>query len=198
MPPDEPERATRPLADVAGLIRSLTEAGRLKLRKIARLYALACSLEADDLLQTAFASALAGDRHCPAQVDIVRFLAEIMRSMASDSTKMVRRQTEARVKRGWVRQMPLGGEGGADPLVRSSPTPEGLLADEQQAARIKKTILSLFDDDPVAQTIIECDMEEMGGEDKRITAGLTKKTYESKRRFIRRRIDRAFPKGWKS
>ena len=82
-----PERAILTPSEVAVALRGLPQTGWLRLRKVARYYANICPLEADDLLQTAFTRALAGDRQCPGQVDAIRFLAEAMRSIASDSGK---------------------------------------------------------------------------------------------------------------
>jgi DNA-directed RNA polymerase specialized sigma24 family protein len=198
MSPGEPERATLPLPEVAAALRGLPEAGWHRLRKIARYYASTSPLEADDLLQTALTRALAGDRQCPAQVEVIRFLAEAMRSIASDGAKSARRQDEGQASHSGLRLVPPAGDEEADLWIESSPNPEDALAGEQEAAHIKDAILRLFDDDLIAQTIIEGDMEEMEAEDIRSLTGLTKVAYASKRRLIRRRIDQAFPQGWKS
>jgi hypothetical protein len=55
---------------------------------------------------------------------------------------------------------------------------------------------TLLEEDPVAQVMVEGMMEGMGGEELREVIGLTKIAFASKRRLIRRRIDKAFPKGW--
>lgn len=198
MSPGEPERAVLSLSEVVGAIRSLPEVGWHRLRKAARYFARTCSLEADDLLQEAFTRAVAGDRHCPAHVDLIRFLSEIMHSIASDSAKGVKRQTEAQAKRADLRLVPATDEeAAADPLAPRSPSPEAALVSQQEAARIKDAFLRLFDGDLIAQTIIEGDMEDMDGEDIHALTGLSKVAYASKRRYIRRTIDKAFPEGWK-
>jgi hypothetical protein len=59
-------------------------------------------------------------------------------------------------------------------------------------------ILNVFADDPTAQIIVEGIMEGMDGEELRALTELDDTAFGSKRRLIRRRIDKAFPKGWKS
>ena len=46
-------------------------------------------LSADDILQEAFCRALAGARHSPINVDLVRFLVQAMRSIASGEIEKV-------------------------------------------------------------------------------------------------------------
>jgi DNA-directed RNA polymerase specialized sigma24 family protein len=67
--------------EIADAIRALTLAQWTRLRKVAARYAYA--LTAEDLLQEAFRRALEENgRNCPGHVDVVRFLAEVMRSIA--------------------------------------------------------------------------------------------------------------------
>ena len=197
MPSDQPEHASLSRTEIAEAIRGLPKAGWHRLRKIACVYARTSPLEADDLLQEALSRAIAGTRQCPARVDVVRFLAEAMRSIASDSVKGAQRQQEAQAGHSVLRLVPSVGDEDADPLADYSPTPEEALAAEQEAARIKGAVLRLFDDDLIAQTIIEGDMEDMEAEEIRALTCLDKVAFASKRRFIRRRIDQAFSKGGK-
>ena len=55
-----------------------------------------------------------------------------------------------------------------------------------------RDVLALFDDDPQAQDILEGTMEDMTMEELRELTGLSQTAYDSKRRLIRRRIDRAY------
>ena len=198
MSPGEPERASLSLADLTTAIRNLPEAGWHKLRKIAGAYARACPMKADDLLQEACMRALSGDRHCPTHVDVVRFLSEVMRSIASDCVKGARREQEAGAGNPMLRLVRSDAGEDVITMAQDSQTPEGALAAEQEASRIKNAVLSLFEDDLIARTIVEGDMEEMGAEEIRSLTELDKVTYASIRRRIRRRIDQAFPHGWRS
>jgi DNA-directed RNA polymerase specialized sigma24 family protein len=196
MAPGEPARDTLPPSEVAAALRGLPDADWLRLRKIARYHANICPLEAEDLLQTALTRALAGERQCPAHVDVVRFVAGAMRSIASVSQKAEGREEAAEARQAALRLVqPVEAEN-AELQVAALPSPEDVLSSEQEGARIKAAILRLFDDDLIAQTIIEGDMEEMTAEDIRTLTGLDRVAYASKRRLIRRRIDQAFPRGW--
>ena len=92
MAPGEPQPATLSPAEVAAAIRALPAAGWYRLDRIAAYYARACQLEAADLRQEAFVRALTGGRRCPVGVDVVRFLGEAMRSIASDARKADKRK----------------------------------------------------------------------------------------------------------
>ena len=59
-------------------------------------------------------------------------------------------------------------------------------------------LVSLFEDDEIAQVILEGMMEGIEGEELRKLTELDKTAYQSKRRLIRRRIEKRFPKGWMS
>jgi DNA-directed RNA polymerase specialized sigma24 family protein len=168
----------------------LPDAGMVRLRKIATAFCRGTPLDPRDLLQEAFARALSGARKCPADVDIVRFLAETMHSIASDDAKKRLRHREPQI-------VPLFADDG---LAHDPPDPkasaEKALAGEQEARRIKQAVIGLFAEDPVAQVMVEGMMEDMEGEELREVTGLTKIAFASKRRLIRRRIEKAFPKGW--
>ena len=58
-------------------------------------------------------------------------------------------------------------------------------------------ILALFEDDPVAKLVLEGVMEELTMDEMRELTGLDKVAYASKRKLIRRRIDKQYPEGWK-
>ena len=59
-------------------------------------------------------------------------------------------------------------------------------------------LLSLFEDDEIAQVILEGMMEGIDGEELWKLTDLDMTAYQSKRRLIRRRIDKRFPRGWTS
>lgn len=178
--------------EIEKAIRGLQPAGWVRLRKIAVIYGRSRRLDDQDLLQEAFARALDGSRKCPVNVDIVKFLAEVMRSLASDSAKARDRHPE-------LRALPLAGEAGLlfDP-PDCRPNAEEELKERQEIDRIKAAVLELFADDLVAQTMAEGMMEGMDGEELRATTDLSTTGFASTRRLIRRRIDTAYPDGWPS
>jgi DNA-directed RNA polymerase specialized sigma24 family protein len=145
----------------------------------------------EDLFQETFARAIEGSRSCPRNVDIVRFLVEAMRSIASSTMKVLSQQPE-------FQATPLTGDDGAalDP-PDWRPTGEQHAISDEETAQIKRVILDLFSDDVTARVMVEGMMEGMDGEDLRGVTDLTKTGFATKRRLIRRRIDKAFPDGWK-
>lgn len=196
MMPGEPAISHLLPNEVADAIRGLPEAGWIRLRKIAVAFCRNKPLDPDDLLQEAFVRAL-GDRQCPRHVDVIRFLAETMRSIVSDSAKGQKRR-DARTLHAPpdMRLVPMTGEGVTEPEDDSLPI-EDQLASHQEVARIREAIITLFADDVEAQVIVEGMMEEVDGEELRSLTDLDTRAFASKRRLVRRRIDKAYPNGWK-
>jgi len=177
--------------EFADSIRRLTAADWGRLRKVAGYYARSWSIEPDDLLQEAFRRAFAGSRKWPANVDVVKFLAEAVRSIANGEKE------KAGTRPVFV---PISNfsevENSVDP-PDSRPNVEQSLQDEQEVAKIKTALLALFQGDEIAQIILEGRMENMQGDELRELTGLDSTAYESKCKLIRRRIDKKFPDGWK-
>jgi RNA polymerase sigma-70 factor (ECF subfamily) len=173
-------------------IRCLSAADWGRLRKAAAYFARGRPIEDQDLLQEAFRRALEDDgRKWPSGVDVVRFLAGAMRSIAhGELERAARRPTLVAIANQG------DDEGGIDP-PHPAPSAEQCLAARDDSAAIKAALLALFDNDPTAQVIIEGIMEGMEGEELRELTELDVTAYQSKRRFIRRHIDKKFPKGWK-
>jgi DNA-directed RNA polymerase specialized sigma24 family protein len=176
--------------EIERAIQTLPDPGVVRLRKIAAAFCRGTLLDPPDLLQEAFLRALGGTRHCPADVDVIKFLAETMHSIASDEAKKRARHRE-------LQTVPVFAEDG---LAHDPPDPqanaEEALVGEQEARRIRQAVIDLFVEDPAAQVMVEGMMEGMEGEELREVTGLTKIAFASKRRLIRRRIDKAFPYGW--
>jgi DNA-directed RNA polymerase specialized sigma24 family protein len=189
------ERAASSLTpdEVADAIEALPETAWIRLRKVAHVYSRGRPLDPDDLLSKAFIGALEGERHCPRGVDLVRFLSGAIRSIASDSIKAQKRRAELHL----VTQADEGGALPFDP-EDERPNAEEALADHEECARIRGAILSTFADDVVAQILVEGIMEGIDGEELRALTDLDRTAFASKRRNIRRCLDRVFPEGWKS
>jgi DNA-directed RNA polymerase specialized sigma24 family protein len=180
----DPGRPMRDRAAVADAIRGFTPLEWQRLRKAADHYAaIAAGMDADDLIQEAMTLALSGGRPWPADVPIMAFLIQCMRSIASGESRKARRRP----------QTPLAGhstvtEGTAEP---SDPAPDAqaqVIAKENDAAR-KARIIEMFPDDIEAQAIVEGIFAGMRGEDLRTLTDLDQTGYESKRRLIRRRLE---------
>lgn len=189
---NEPTPAHLSVAEVDNALQKLSDAGWLRLRKIARTLANIYPIEADDLLQEACCLALEDRRHCPRHVDIFKFLGEAMQSIASDTLKSRTRHPELRL----VSNSDDEDDETIDP-PDDRPDVEEVLAQEHEAKLIKQRILDLFLDDPNAQIMVEGIMEGMEGDELQDLTSLDKTAFASKRRLIKRRIEKGFPEGWK-
>src|SRR5690242_9947336 len=117
----------------------LSERDLLRLKAIARLYArgLTGGLTWADLLHEAVARALAGTRRCPEDVEIVPFLAGVMRSLRAEYWRQRRREAETFASRD-------DGQSDAFAAVRDpAGDPERQLAALQQLSALDR----LFADD---------------------------------------------------
>jgi DNA-directed RNA polymerase specialized sigma24 family protein len=185
--------AVRSRDEVANAIRAFTPAQWIRLRKVAARYAPGGHIPAQDLLQEAFVRALDEDgRKCPADVDVVKFLAEAMRSIADGEAEKVGNAPEI---------VPIAthddGTDAAYGVPDGTATAEEKLAWDQEIALMRRDLLALFADDPQARDIVDGTIEGMTVDEMCAVTGLDKKAYDSKRKLIRRRIDKAYPEGWK-
>lgn len=181
--------ALRTPDELADAIQGLSDAEWNRLRKVAVAYARGRTMEPQDLLQESFRRALDGRRNCPTGVDAVKFLAEAMRSIADSEHKKGKDQPPL---------VPIANHGAAESVADPpdpGPDPEQNAGSAEEAAAMKASLLTLFEDDETAQIILEGMMEGMQGEELRDLTELDKTAYESKRRLIRRRIDMKFPQG---
>ncbi|MGJ4973421.1 RNA polymerase sigma factor [Bradyrhizobium sp. HKCCYLRH1073] len=179
-------------AEITEAIRGLGAAERLRLRAIARTLTRFSPLDPDDLAQEALFRAMQGTRICPRDLEPVRFLAGVMTGIVSDAAKSRKRHPETRLE-----ALIEGGIEFADGAMNAE---EHLVAaedDRTQIARAQETkrrVLELFEEDLVAQTIAEGLMVGMEGEELRALTGLDGTAFASKRKFVRRHINKAFPK----
>ena len=177
--------------DLVDAIRALTAADWIRLNRAAAYYSAGRPIAPKDLLQEAFARALDG-RQCPTDVTVVKFLAEAMRSIAHGEVEKVEHR------------LVLVSTNASDEIAQEafafqdqSPNAEQSMISDETVAEIRSAILTLFADDQHAQIIAEGLMEDIDGEDLRALCGLEVTAYNSKRRLVRRRIEKAYPEGWK-
>jgi DNA-directed RNA polymerase specialized sigma24 family protein len=186
-----PVAAFRSRDEIAAAIRFLTPADLARLKMVARKYAFGRPIEPDDLLQEAYLRALSS-RACPAHVDIVKFLAEAMRSIAHGEAEKVEHKATF---------VPVTTTGGPDDEACAVPDEADAEMQMIAAERAERcvaahaTIVALFDDDPIAKLVLEGMMDELTAEDVHELTGLDRAAYDSKRKLIRRRIDKHYPEG---
>jgi RNA polymerase sigma-70 factor (ECF subfamily) len=178
--------------EIADAIRGLTAAQWARLKLVAKKYAGRCRLEPDDLLQEAFRRALEeSGRKCPDHIDVVKFLAEAMRSIADgEANKAENRVTLVSIVNHTHQQ-----DGEVDP-EDVKPNAEAAMESDQAAATIRRDVLALFDGDPTAHDLVEGIIAGFSADELRQLVNLDPTAYASKRRLIRRTIDKHYPKGW--
>jgi DNA-directed RNA polymerase specialized sigma24 family protein len=171
-------------------ISSLSDADRIRLIKISQLFSQVGGYAPNDLRQEAYARALTGRRPCPRRLNVVFYLGQVMRSLAS---------THARSAAGAPAFESLVAEDGTDFNTRDgTPNAEEAIMHTQEMARMRQALIELFASDLEARTIVEGDMEGIKGEELRELVGLDAKDFASKRKSIRRTIEKAYPRGWQS
>ncbi len=175
---------TKSPGEIAEAVRSLSDADWVRLRKIANRYARK-SISAEDLLQEAFVRALRGNRHCPRSVDVVKFFAESMRSISDGEHQRLTHRMES-----------VGIDVESD-ASNSGESLDDQISSAEEYESVRRDILSLFEDDLVARDIVEGIIEGFTGEELRELTDLDKRAYDTKRKLIRRRIDKKYPQGWK-
>ncbi|HXM15639.1 MAG TPA: hypothetical protein VN933_10385 [Candidatus Eremiobacteraceae bacterium] len=178
--------------EIAALIRALTDAQWIRLRKVSTYFSWVPNLTADDLLQEALCRALAGSRNCPTDVDPVKFLVDAMRSIANGEVEKVENKVDV---------IPVSQPGalvdGAVDLQDSKESQEDCMMAVESDEAIRQALLGLFPNDPQARDLVDGLLTGYQGEELRALTDLDQKGYASKRRFMRRTIDKQYPQGRK-
>jgi DNA-directed RNA polymerase specialized sigma24 family protein len=168
---------------VRAAIESLSPADTIRLRR-ASLYFAKGPWTAEELRQEALFRAFMGQRKCPKDIGIVQFLVGAMKSIISSEAKSA--------ARAMTRQLEAVGD--FNPTDADS-GPEFALLEQEKLDRIRTKTLALFDDDSSERIILEGIMEGLEGNELCELAGINSDQLATKRKFIRRRIDGAFPNG---
>ena len=158
-------------AEIRSEISSLTAGERTKLMRIASYYGRISFEEPDELVHEAIFRVLERKREWPRGLEKIRFLAGVIKSIAGDWKRLSRNVSIDEVSEQEV------GDKGAD--ERGIMAKIGL-----------HQIMTLFDDDRIAQKMLVGMAEGAKGEDLRQALGLSPTEYESKRKKIRRRIEK--------
>lgn len=173
-------------------IRSLSDVDCLRLREAAKLLSRPTRYSPEELINLTLFKALAGDRQYKPEINFISFLVMTMKSLVSSDCKSQRRHPVTSLDA----KSEVSDRALQEKLQDPYPSPEDVIETEENLTLIKQSILVLFDDNLVAQTVVEGIMEEMPPIEIQEVTGLDQKGYASMRRLIRRRIDKAFPKGW--
>ena len=168
-------------AEVRSEINSLTAGERTKLVKIARSYGRISFEEPDELVHEAICRILDGTRNWPRDLEKLRFLAGVIKSIAGD---------RKRAGQALKRTVLLNEEREVGEARRGLMDYEGTEARRIRANLDVKRIMTHFDDDPIAQKMLLGMADGTRGEDLEQASRLSPTEYESKRKKIRRRIEK--------
>jgi DNA-directed RNA polymerase specialized sigma24 family protein len=185
--------AHRPLEEFKAALTALSQADMVRLRRAADHLVGDGVMGRDDLIQEAYCRVLAGSRPWPSDVRLLPFLINVMKSVVSNERRKRRRSEED----GSAVRAPLSLHDAAGGLAIDAEDPapnieEALLANAG-AAEFKREILDLFVDDLAAQMLVEGVMDGMQGEELRQVTDLDQTAFNSKRRLMRRRIEKHMP-----
>jgi hypothetical protein len=189
--PAEPAQSVLSVAEVTDGIENLSDIEKYRLRRTSEYLSCAVARPAADLRHEAIRRAIAGSRKCPRALPIVSFLIGVMRSIAYADRRSLQRAAQAVVPSDDLNCQTL--LDGADPRA----SPEEQLLRNEEIIEMKAQVLALFKDDNVARDLAEGRFIEMEGKELQEFVGLNDKDFATKLRFVRRRIDKAFPDGWK-
>jgi hypothetical protein len=163
----EGSSATLSADEVVNIISGLSAGEKTALVKIARVYARKTPYDYEDLINEAYSRVLDPTRRSWRRgVPVIMFLGGVIRSVAWEWKRV-----------GVNAEVDLGDEGAVE---------RGAVA-RMEVMRI----VALFDDDRVAQKIVLAMMQGARGEELEQASGLSKIEYESKRKKIRRRIEKS-------
>ena len=176
--------------DIAKAICALTPSEWVRLNKVAVFYSAGRPIGPEDLLQEAFARAMDG-RRCPVDVTVVKFLSEAMRSIAHGEAEKVEHRLLVSASASDETSQKVFA------FPDASPNAEQRMVCDEAVEEVRSAILGLFSDDELAEMIADGMMDDIDGEELRALCGLDVTAYNSKRRLVRRRIEKAYPQGWK-
>ena len=171
-------------------IAAFTNADWLRLRSVDQLYAI-YPVEPEEMVQEALCRGISGSRKCPRKVSVVRFVAEAIRSIAHDELQKVENQRdEVSVHDDTIENLD------AITPMETGPTAEERIISNEQSRDTENRLLELFDGDDEAQFIVLGMLSGTEGAELREITGLDQTGFNSKRRYVRRKINSAIENGF--
>lgn len=180
-------------ADIDEAIASLTEADIVRLSQVAIYYSNASRYSSKELFDGAIFKAL--NRNCGYKpgIPIIGFLSMIMKNLAFNDRRAQERHPELSLDAKKTGRS----DSYKDDLQELGPSPEETLESKERFLTIKNAVFELFKDKPDIKDVIEGRMAELSPSEIQEMVGFSEKEYASALRLIRRRINKAFPEGWK-
>lgn len=197
--PSNPQGQHRSIKDIESELRSLSVPDRLRLKKAAEYHCNRGRHQPQDLIQEAFLRALTGERKCPQNISVLVFLIQSIRSIASSDYKTDQRRSS---QSSAYKQQSPDNHNTERPRVTAIPTssnsvgedvdegtPEQEIIERENAQNMRKRLLERVEDDTLAYYILECVLDEMQASEIIELLEIDKRTYDTKRKFIRRRLE---------
>ena len=191
MPPDESTKPKLTPDEFLGELQKLSETDKNRLLLYAKNRCLACRFEAEDLLHEAITRTLEGIRNCPVGVGVKTHLYKTMRSISHSELKSLDNHGEDSLTVEFDES-----ESHQRDVQEDCPTPEDEALAGVESARVRGEVFSLFEDDEVAQFVLECWIEDMTAAEIREATDMDHVAYDSKTRKIYRRIRKQYPRGF--
>ena len=176
-------------SEAMSAICGLSDDENLRLKSICLQYSRYVGVEWNDLLQEAICRVNEGNRPHPRQLGTIPFLAGVVKSIAYDQYQLISKRNEISLE--------TGGENSLD-IPDESANPAKVIANANEVEDIRRSVIELFADDVAAEVIAEGIMDGMEGEELRLLTDLDPTAFQSKRRLIRRRIQKVFSEKCKS
>jgi DNA-directed RNA polymerase specialized sigma24 family protein len=189
-PAAQPDTSVLSVPEITDGIQKLSAVDQYRFKRASEYHSYGGARPATDLRQEAIRRAIAGKRKCPRDLSVVAFLVGAVRSIANADRKAQKRAHHSNPRPNAEANSVLEC---SDPRI----SPEEDILRTEETEEMKTRVLALFDDDPVAYLLVEGLFAGMEGDELRELVGLNNRDFASKRRLVRRRIDKFFPHGWK-
>lgn len=166
--------------ELCAAIAGFTDLDWLRVKKAALHFAKRCRCEWDDLQNEALVRSLEGRRNCPRNVPVTTFLGNVIRSIASEGN-----ETDGHVHLSEELEAQQSTVSGLTDLTKSADS----AASTMDAQKMMAEVISTFDGDETSTMLFEGTIDGIEGQELREFLGLSQKDFDSKRRFVRRRLN---------
>lgn len=166
--------------ELRALIADFTPLDWLRIRKAAMHFAKRCRLEWAELQNEALVRSLDGRRNCPRNVAVTTFLGNVIRSIASEADG-----TDGHVHLSQELEAQQSSPSGLTDLTNATDP----AASTMDAQKILADATSALDGDVTSEMLFEGMIDGIEGQELRELLELPQKEFDSKRRFVRRRLN---------
>ncbi|WP_154073637.1 hypothetical protein [Bradyrhizobium erythrophlei] len=177
---DQPAGEAYSPDELRALIAAFTPLDWLRLRKAAMYFSKRCRLEWGELQNEALVRSLEGRRKCPRNVAVTTFLGNAIRSIASEADG-----TNGHVHLSEKLEAQQSGPSGLTDLTK----PADPAASTMDAQKMIAEAISAFDGDEKSEMLFEGTIDGIEGQELRELLQLSQKEFDTKRRFVRRRLN---------